>query len=157
VKFTMTVHGGADLSRRLDAMPAAVSRKVLLAALTAGGMPIRDRAAQLAPREPGKPDLADNINIAAVRRKKDQAPTVAIGPSKQFFYDYFQEYGTVRHRAQPFYRPAFDSESVRSLGIIGQQLWAAIKGSARVSQGSSEPIRLPRTPRVTGGPSGGLL
>lgn len=154
--FSLHVQGGEALSRTLDAMPAKMSRSVLINALRAGGMPIRDRAAAGAPREPGAPDLADNIHIGAVRAREGQPPTVGIGASKGFFYDYFQEYGTVRHRAQPFYRPAFDTEAPNSLGIIGRELWAALL-SARVPQGSSESFGAPRGPRVTGGGGGGLL
>lgn len=126
--FSMKIHGGEELSRRLDALPQAFSRRVLLAALRAGGEPMRVAVAQKAPREPGAPDLADNINIAAVRKREGEPPTVAIGPaSKFFFYDLFQERGTVRHRAQPFYRPAFDTKAPEALGIVGQELWKALR------------------------------
>lgn len=154
--FSMQVQGGQQLARTLDALPAKVSREVLLNALRKGGMPIRDRAAQLAPREPGAPDLADNIQIAAVRQREGQPPTVAIGVSKNFFYDYFQETGTIRHRAQPFYRPAFDELAVPALGTIGRELWAAL-ASARVPQGTSEAFGRPAAPQMFGGPGGGLL
>jgi HK97 gp10 family phage protein len=55
---------------------------------------------------------------------------VAIGPQSAFFYGLFQEYGTRFHRAQPFLRPALDGEAQVALGILGRELWAALRLAA---------------------------
>lgn len=158
----MRVEGLDRLAQTLNALPTRVSRSVQREALIAGGEPMRQQASVKAPREPGAPDLADNIVISNAR-PADGSVAVAIGPTTGFFYGYFQEFGTSRHRAQAFMRPAFDSEGVRTVKIIAAELWTALVkrgfGSARTSGGgigdSVAPIRPIRPVGGTGG--GGLL
>lgn len=145
----MRFEGGEQLARKLRALPPALSQKILRAALKEAAEPMRARMAAYAPREPGAPDLADNIGISLASRIGSTAggqwrarhdafeQAVAVGPTKAFFYGLFQEYGTTRHGAQPFMRPAFDEVSPESLGILGRALWEAIRkeagtGSAQV-------------------------
>lgn len=121
--FSMRIDGGAELAKALDSLSARLSKKILREALLDGGEPIRRLTAQRAPRAPGEPDMADHIAVAAVRDQDHQA-SVGIGPDeKRFFYDLFQERGTARHKAQPFYRPAFDEKVPAAVGIIGAELW----------------------------------
>ena len=121
--FAVHIEGGAELDRILSGLSARLSKKILREALADGGEPMRRLMEQRAPRAPGEPDLADHIAIAAVRDQDNEA-SVGIGPdSKAFFYDLFQEYGTSRHRAQPFYRPAFDEAAPEAVEIIGAELW----------------------------------
>lgn len=120
---SMRFEGGDQLAANLAKLSTRLSKAILREALTDGGEPIRGRIAQLAPRAPGEPDLADHIVIAAVRDQENQA-SVGIGPdSKAFFYDRFQELGTARHGAQPFYRPGLDEKAPEAIDIIGQELW----------------------------------
>lgn len=145
-RFSVKFSGAKELAAALRALPAELSRQMMLDALEEAAEPTRARAAQLAPREPGAPDLADNIGISVANRigdvgggrweaRHDEEHAVAVGPTKNFFYGIFQEYGTSRHRAQPFMRPAFDSEAPRALTILAQRLWQAIRGSRSVSGG----------------------
>lgn len=121
--FSMRMEGGDQLAANLAQLSTRLSKSILREALLDGGEPIRTLVARNAPREPGAPDLADHIVIAAVRDQESQA-SVGIGPdSKQFFYDWFQEFGTARHGAQPMYRPALDEKAPAALDIIGQELW----------------------------------
>lgn len=123
------VEGGEELARALGSLSTRLSRRVLGDALLDGGEPIRKRTSQLAARAPGKPDIADNINIAPVRAESATAEAaVGIGVPKQFYYDTMLEFGTVHMSAQPFYRPAFDEQAQRSIGVIGQSLWSALAG-----------------------------
>lgn len=132
-KFT----GGQDLVKRLEQLDSAVSRKVQIAALRDGAEVIRSRAAALAPRsEQGPPHLADNIVIGAVseaqiiKRGREGETIVEVGPSLKpldFFYGFFQEYGTARHQAQPFMRPAFDTGASVAVNIVLSAFWAAIR------------------------------
>ena len=137
--FTMRIEGAADLARVLNQLPSATSRKVVLDALRAGATLVQAPAAAHAPRSPDPPHLAMNIGISAVNRvgsteggrwwQLDEADefAVAVGPTKDFFYGLFQEYGTVDHAAQPFMRPAFDTGAPRALNVIGALLWAALR------------------------------
>lgn len=121
--FPMHVEGGAELDRILSGLSTRLSKKILREALADGGEPMRRLIEQRAPRAPGAPDLADHMVIAAVRDQDNEA-SVGIGPDDTFFfYDLFQEYGTARNKAQPFYRPAFDEAAPEAVDIIGDELW----------------------------------
>lgn len=134
MKVGLTMQGASDLEKRLRSLPDGVSKRVQIEALTQGAEPIRAKAQSLAPRSDSAPHMADSITIQpASRRMLDDAgmhdvdAAVAIGPTRNFFYGFFQEVGTAFHGAQPFMRPAFDSESRRSLNIVASELWTAIR------------------------------
>lgn len=119
----LRIEGGAELAMALSQLSTRLTKRILWEALIDGGEPMARLMAQRAPRAEGEPDLADNIVIAAIRDQENQA-SVGIGPnSKFFYYDLMQEHGTVRHRAQPFYRPAFDEKAPEAIEIIGDELW----------------------------------
>lgn len=130
----VSFQGGAELAATLRSLPTRISRPVQREALFAVAEPMRARMARLAPREPGAPDIADNIVISGGRGGTDKstgqekAISVAIGPSKGFIYGFFQEYGTSRHGAQPFMRPAFDSEAPKVVPALAQALWVELAG-----------------------------
>jgi HK97 gp10 family phage protein len=146
MKLAVTLEGSADLRARLRSLPKALSVSVQRKALLVGAEPIRARAATLAPRNEsaGAPHLADHI-VTAVSSARTLAQVglsaaeldvarsgvvVEIGPSRQpsdHFYGYFQEFGTVHHAAQPFMRPAFDTQASRSLAATLAALWAAVR------------------------------
>jgi len=136
MKFSMTVLNGNELARRLEALPEALTKAILLEALTAAAEPIRSTAATLAPRGPGPgPHLADHIGIS----RGKTGHSVAIGPTHakkdSETEDYavrglMQEFGTVRHGAQSFLRPAFDAHGQTALSILQQRLWTALRKAA---------------------------
>jgi HK97 gp10 family phage protein len=136
-KWSLHWEGGKDLARAIRALPAELQEKAIVASLKDAAEPIRRRMEDLAPREPGKPDIADWIVISVASRigdvgggrweaKHDQEWAVAIGPAKAFFYGLFLEYGTRRAGARPFMRPAFDTEHPKSLSILASSLWRLI-------------------------------
>jgi HK97 gp10 family phage protein len=160
MKVTMKVEGAEKLAKSLETLSARVSRKVLMDALRAGAEHVRAAASRFAPREPGAPDLAENIGVSNARPDSGNA-AVAIGPTKHFFYGKFQEDGTTRHGAQPFMRPAFDSEIQNALRTIRNRVWESLakRGvSARTSGsgGIGDSFASQRT-SVTGGAGGGGL
>ena len=143
-RFSMKIEGGKELAANLRALPASVSQPIIIRALKDAAEPMRVRMGQLAPREPGAPDIADNIGISVANRigdvgggrweaKHDQEFAVAVGPTKSFFYGIFLEYGTIKMSARPFMRPAFDSTVQTSLTILAQRLWDAIRGQQPAS------------------------
>lgn len=139
MRFELRFEGGAELAKNLDQLSIRVQKNVMREALTEGAEPIRSRASQIAPYEPGPPDLRDNIGISTARvREPGDIAAVAVGPTKGFAYGLLQEVGTSRHAAQPFMRPAF-SEAPKSLSIIGASLWRAlIKRNTVASSSVSE-------------------
>lgn len=120
--------GGIELQRVLSQLPSRVSSQVRREALREAAEPIRQRMSVLAPHEPGKPDLRDMMVIGTARGVRGRGQSaVAVGPSPSGFYGFFQEFGTRRHGAQPFARPAFDAVKNQSLGLLRSDLWNAIK------------------------------
>lgn len=128
--FKLELAGGAELAKQLQALPAAVSDPIVGTALGHAGEPIRSRAAARAPRGAGSgPHLADHIVISAAAKDESGVMMVEIGPEHQpndFFYGYFQEFGTVFHGAHPFMRPAYDEGISEAVQILGSELWQAI-------------------------------
>lgn len=127
MKFELT--GGAELERQLKALPEALSAAILSAALTKAAEPIRSKAEAHAPRGEGGEHLADNIVIGDPFKGEEGGLTVPIGPEHHpddFFYGYFQEFGTAFHGAQPFMRPGYDEGIAQAVEILGSELWQAI-------------------------------
>jgi HK97 gp10 family phage protein len=118
--------GGDQLASALLGLSSRLSLSVVNAALREGGEPMRASAAEHAPRAPGAPDIADNVVMSPVRQTEKHGTGVAIGPSKDFFYGTFQEFGTAHHGANPFMRPAFDGTSRQVVGLVGSALWRAL-------------------------------
>lgn len=131
--ITVKFEGGAELAAALRDLSTRLQKSVLRECLKEGGEPMRQSIASKAPREPGAPDLADNIVIATVR-DQDNLASVGIGPGKYgesrryFFYDTMQEFGTVHSAAQPFYRPGMDETWPKTLKIVGDAMWRELAG-----------------------------
>jgi HK97 gp10 family phage protein len=146
VKVSARIEGFEELARNLLALPEGPRGSRLVAALKVGGAPIKAAMEQLAPREPGAPDMAAGIVMASVTKlgapdgrkweiREDSEAAIAIGPSKDFYYGIFQEYGTVHHKAQPFARPAFEGNKEAALALIGPALWVEVKRRIRKPKG----------------------
>jgi HK97 gp10 family phage protein len=124
----LTFEGGAELGRALGSLSQRVSRGIQREALKDAAEPMRKEMSMLAPVEAGKPDLRDTMTISNARGTDAQEVAVAVGPSKAGFYGSFQEFGTSRHGAQPFARPAFDAKAPQALTVLGRALWTALAG-----------------------------
>lgn len=126
--FTMRVEGGAQLAATLRTLSQRLSNEVLAEGLLDEiGNPLARDVSRKARRAPGLPDLAANIHATRLRSRGREA-RVGVGSPKQFFYDWFLEYGTVRMPAFPFYRPAIDSHFPPGLGRFGRRVWADLVG-----------------------------
>lgn len=139
--ITLRIEGGDKLAAALRDLPNRVSRKVQRDALAVGAEVIRQRVVASAPRDPGAPDLAANILIQGDVRPGDGSVGVGIGVPRGFFYDWFNEFGTVKQGARPFWRPAFDGEKDRVIKRVAAEMWAALisrgAGSGRGSGGGT--------------------
>lgn len=130
------VQGLSEMDRRLSLLAASLADQIVETALSTAAEPMRREMAARAPRSiVAKEHLADNIIVA--RGSAEEAPnraSVEIGPEHRpddFFYGYFQEFGTSRHRARPFARPAFDATIDETLAAIGRELWTGIEKVTR--------------------------
>ena len=127
IRARMRFDGGTKLAQELRAMSARLRTNVVVSALMSAAEPMRSTVARFAPHEPGAPDIRANIVVSRVRAERG-AVTVAVGPAVGYRYGFYQEYGTRFHSAQPFMRPAFDSQAEGALRRIGVEMWQIIIG-----------------------------
>lgn len=146
---SLKFEGGRELAAALGQLSGRVSKRIQREALVMAADPMRKAMAQKAPHEPGKPDLRDTMTISNARGQDSNEVAIAVGPSKAGFYGSFQEFGTARHGAQPFARPAFDETANAALQVIADDLWTSLAGRGiSRSVTSDDPI--------IGGPGGSL-
>jgi HK97 gp10 family phage protein len=141
MKTAVKITGGAELVAMLQTLPTKVRRGTLYDLLRVAGEPMRARMGELAPRRPPEPDLADHIVMSPAvkigrieggrgRARTETEAAIAVGPSGQFFYGIFLEYGTVHMSAQPFMRPAFDATQDEVLARLWMGMWDVIQAAA---------------------------
>lgn len=140
--ISMRFEGGDDLAKAFGQLSTRLSRQIVRDGLLTVGEPIRKGIQVKAPREPGQPDLADNVQMAPTRVGEPGDVSVGIGVPKSFFYDWFLEFGTSKMGAQPFYRPTFDTEAGKSLRRLGDLWWTELagKGIHRSTSIAAEPV-----------------
>lgn len=115
------VYGFPQMAEDLKKLDYSRQKVVLMRAVRAGGAVIRDRMAQLAPRDTNR--LSENIVMTAAGTRSDiGSVALDIGPSMTAFYGGFQELGTAHHPAQEFIDPAFDQMEQQALSAIAQTL-----------------------------------
>lgn len=142
MSFSLRIEGADQLARALDKIGSVrTQRREVREALQEGAEPIRSSMARNAPRgDPAAPNLADSIAVSnALNQQSGDVATLAVGPTRDVDYGRHQEFGTARHSAQAFVRPAIDSEGARAVGLIIGALWREVieRGvtSARASGG----------------------
>ena len=132
MEISVSLTGLSTLLQNLQReLPEALDVPTLRRALVAAGEPIRHGMEVLAPRGPDAPHLAESMIVkplppGELESLTDDAAGVEIGPTKDMFYGYFWEFGTVKHVARPFARPAFDAHQGEALRILEERLGAAI-------------------------------
>lgn len=140
--ITLSFPEGQALAAKLRALGQPMEQTVVIAALRHAAEPMRTRMEALAPRGPDAPHLADHLAIQTVTnvgggrsgRTSEHEYAVAVGPTKDYFYGLMWEYGWVFHpQAHPFMRPSFDATVQTSLSILGEELWAAVRGDRAAS------------------------
>jgi HK97 gp10 family phage protein len=153
IKMRLRFEGGKELAANLEKLSKALSRKIQRDALTEAAEPLRARMGELAPRsdKTSGVHLADDIVISSARGQDSDEVAVAVGPSPTTFYGGLQEFGTAHHGAQPFARPAFDSEVDEALEILAAALWREL-----AARGIARTVSAPTTPTAPSG-GGGLL
>ena len=154
VKLGLTVTGGKELAAGLLALSAAVRKQALVKVLRKAAEPIQSRAIELAPFDPlmrGR-HIRDAIVIYTVPTTEmwwkwewtltasdEYQAAVAVGPATDVWWAYFLEFGTIKMRARPFMRPAFDYGADRALALISDGLWQLLQDqmAARSTRASS--------------------
>ena len=122
--ISVQFEGGKELVAALGTLSKAMSKKILIESLKDAAEPMRARMARLAPKgDPQGVNLSQSMEVMTSRGQDALEAAVAVGPTKEAFYGSFQEFGTAHHAAQPFARPAFDSEKEKALQLLAAALW----------------------------------
>lgn len=139
VKTYVRVDGLRELKEALEELPKATSTNVLKRALTKAAEPIETMAAAHAPMLTGHLKRSFNIGTKLSRRQsslnqKQSKVELYVGPGP-LVQAITQEFGTKTNRAQPFMRPAWDSQKNTALGLIKTNLADEIeKARARLAK-----------------------
>lgn len=143
-RFNIELLGDKELSRRLQALPEKLERKVLRQALRAGANVALPAARQSAPVRSGR--LQRSIRVRALRRRRGQLGVavqtgrrtqLGIPPGARYYYPAAQELGfhvrgTSRRRiaGRRYMRGSFLSIEQRVLDTIRQTLSQGIEREA---------------------------
>lgn len=139
---TVEILGLKELDRALNELPSATGKAVLRKVLKEAGEPIARAARAGAPTEEGY--LIESIDVSPKLSRRQAGLHKAMYPDDRASAEMFvgtnnpagvqQEFGNSRHGAQPFMRPAWDSQKEQALFIIEHLLWTEIeKGAKRVA------------------------
>jgi len=159
VRQVVSTSGFAALDKALAELPKATARNVLKRTLVKAGEPIAEEARRLAPVASGElkttiavssriKNKVGNAEFAAAMRAglgKDAARQAlrdarrgAGGSFAEMFVGpaslpqaHMNEFGTSKMAAQPYMRPAWDSEKMNSLAIIKSELGSQIIAAAK--------------------------
>lgn len=152
--------GGRELDAALKGLEKVTARNVATRALKKAAVPIRDKAKQLAPKDKGNLEAAIKIGTKAnfgrgsfrsfgdwvnvfvgidgsvlppkdSKTKKNKRKTRFLQSGGGVAaYAIFIEMGTDSMKAQPYMRPAFDTEKENALALIKPELWNEIAAQA---------------------------
>jgi HK97 gp10 family phage protein len=75
--------------------------------------------------------LAEEIVFQAKVSNARDTAAVQIGPSKRAFYGGFQEFGTEKHKPQPFMRPTLDQDGQGAIAVFASHMKAGIERAAK--------------------------
>ncbi len=147
VKTTVKVEGLRELDEALGQLSKASARSVLRRVGLKALRPVADTARNLAPDDPatGGNDLRSSIGVGtklSPRQAKLARRMIKRGEADKHFVEVYagagpvphahlQEFGTSHHGAQPFMRPAWDSNKSGVLDTIKSELGSEIDKAAK--------------------------
>ena len=124
---TVKLEGLADTVANLELLARSTQKNAIRRTLQKAGEPVASTASALAPHETG--NLAFSIVVAtqltrrhkAEQRNRASEVEVYVGPAGgtgALYYASHQEFGTVLSHANPYMRPAWDSQKENVLRMI---------------------------------------
>lgn len=129
LRSKVKVQGLGELQKKLGRLPKSMHNPVLGDAVAEAAELVRADAARRAPRGPtGR--LQDEMTALRMAGTKDRAAS-RVGPSANAWYGSFVERGRKGQAAQPFLRPALDSQRRKAINAVKKILKAAVEGEAR--------------------------
>lgn len=118
MRIRVEIKGSKELKNALKKIPKNATRRSLAKAAKAGAEPILRSAKQKAPVDTGR--LRDSLR-STFAYQSSRAVRVQVASSLKpkggswHSYDYYQEFGTSFHPAQPFMRPAVDEQHANAV------------------------------------------
>lgn len=136
MRIKVDIKGADELIKNLGKIGKNPSRRALGKATQAGAEPIVRRQKELAPVDTGR--LRDSIRSKFAYRSSSRV-TVEIssnmkldpGKSSWHTHDFYQEFGTSQHPAQPFARPAADEKKELAVEIVRNVMQEAVLEEVR--------------------------
>jgi HK97 gp10 family phage protein len=136
-KMKVKIEGLKELDRALGQLPKATAKAALRQVLRDAAEPMARAARQMAPKD--EYHLYESIDVSTKLNQRQRA--LHREENKPTFQEMFmgtndpagvqQEFGNERHTAQPFMRPAWDTEKVPTLNRIANSLWLRIEQAAQ--------------------------
>ena len=140
--FDISILGDKELSRKLDALPKNVQRKLLGRALKLGGKLLKPKVVAAVPVDTGLlKQMMQKQNFKAVKanRRGDirigmPMPTreqMGIGPDEKYYYPAHVEYGHGNVPAKSYIRKPVDENAQMFHAEVGRALGAEIEAEAK--------------------------
>lgn len=138
MSVTFRMDGLDQTVANLEDLGKATRRNVLKRVLLKAGEPVANDAAQAAPHRTGRLAFSITVSDKLTRRQRQASPKeyeaeIYIGPAGgngALNYASFEEFGTIDTPANPFMRPAWESNRGIVLGLIHSGLSAEVERAA---------------------------
>ena len=140
---SLKLTGDKALIKALDAIGGRVNAKVIKPAASAAMVPVNKAAKRTLRANKRTGQLWRSIGKKTVQYKRTGVTWVGVGPRTGFDidteefgrvdpvkYGHLVEFGTEHSAAQPYLRPALDSNRGRIEAILSRKLWAGIRREA---------------------------
>lgn len=132
----MKVEGLKGVDRALEDLPAATAKNVARRVLKKAAQPLIRSAKSRAPVAHG--DLKNSIGVSSrltrsqrrFRNRKKDVVELYVGPSADPA-SHLQEFGSSIHSAQPYMRPAWDTNKRGMLDIVEAEIWQEVAKAAK--------------------------
>lgn len=130
----VSVSGLREIEKQMENLSRAASKGAARRAAVQAMQPMADLAKSLAPDDPvtGAPDLHRSIAVSSSSKpgrsikRLFEGPmqvNVFMGPTREGYPQaMFQEFGTIKHAAQPYMRPAWDQDKMAMLDRLKEAL-----------------------------------
>lgn len=132
IDVELKIDGIDEFMRELNKLEQRMKHDHLMKAATKAARIFRKEAVKSAPKDSG--DLKKSIQLKKLKRRGDNEASVIVGPTtgKKAKYSgrhaHLLEFGTVKMRARPFMRPAFNKTKKDAEEAFKQELLRLLYG-----------------------------
>lgn len=132
--FDISLLGDRELQQQFRALPLAVQRKLLRQSFREALRPVLTAARAAAPRLTGR--LARTLRLRALKRRRGRLGMMVISGTREslgipashpWYYPAHVELGTSRMPAQPYLRPAFDTQRESMVQTLARGIEEAMR------------------------------